>query len=257
MIWGDVNVNVRKADLPGPSRLNLILYNRVGRLVARQTVSPHGRYRFTNLPAGEYELAIEVENGEVTRIHFDLNGSPDSDFRQDLQFEWKTKPSHAKSTPGIISAADAYSRSSANNALFQKAEEATDKKKYDDAASYLKQIVEKHITKEMDIDGNKKMDWFFDEWVYGMEMPNYRFDYQLSADGNLSGKITQSNVSNKFVMRVPVYVDFGKGWQRIGAATVVGNSSVELNNVKLPKGAKRASVCALNDVLAASIQNSK
>ncbi len=142
MIWGDVNVNVRKADLPGPSRLNLILYNRVGRLVARQTVSPHGRYRFTNLPAGEYELAIEVENGEVTRIHFDLNGSPDSDFRQDLQFEWKTKPSRAKSTPGIISAADAYSRSSANNEFFKKAEEATDKKKYDDAASCLKQIVE-------------------------------------------------------------------------------------------------------------------
>jgi hypothetical protein len=32
---------------------------------------------------------------------------------------------------------------------------------------------------------------------------------------------------------------------------------VDLNNVKLPKGAKRASICALNDVLAASIQNSK
>jgi len=53
-------------------------------------------------------------------------------------------------------------------------------------------------------------------------------------------------------MRVPVYVDFGKGWQRIGAATVSGNSSVDLNNVKLPKGAKRASICALNDVLASS-----
>lgn len=121
----------------------------------------------------------------------------------------------------------------------------------------LKQIVEKHITKEMDIDGNKKMDWFFDEWVYGTEMPSYRFDYQINGDGSLSGKITQSNVSDKFVMRVPVYVDFGKGWQRIGAATVGGNSSVDLNNVKLPKGAKRASICALSDVLAANIQNSK
>ena len=121
----------------------------------------------------------------------------------------------------------------------------------------LKQIVEKHITKEMDIDGNKKMDWFFDEWVYGTEMPSYRFDYQINADGSLSGKITQSNVSDKFVMRVPVYVDFGKGWQRIGAATVGGNSAVDLNNVKLPKGAKRATICALSDVLAANIQNSK
>jgi hypothetical protein len=120
----------------------------------------------------------------------------------------------------------------------------------------LKQIVEKHITKEMDLDGNKKLDWFFDEWVYGMEMPAYRFEYQLNGDA-LSGKIIQSNVTDKFVMRVPVYVDFGKGWQRIGAATVSGNSSVDLNNVKLPKGAKRASICALNDVLASSIQNSK
>ncbi len=142
MIWGDVNVNVRTADQPGPSRLNLILYNRVGSIVARQTVTTHGRYRFTNLTAGEYELAIEVENGEVTRIHFDVNGSPGSDFRQDLQFEWKPKPSHSKSMLGTISAADAYSRSSANNALFQKAEEATDKKKYDQAASFLKQIVD-------------------------------------------------------------------------------------------------------------------
>jgi hypothetical protein len=101
------------------------------------------------------------------------------------------------------------------------------------------------------------MDWFFDEWVYGTEMPSYRFDYQINGDGSLSGKITQSNVSDKFVMRVPVYVDFGKGWQRIGAATVGGNSAVDLNNVKLPKGAKRASICALSDVLAANIQNSK
>jgi len=121
----------------------------------------------------------------------------------------------------------------------------------------LKRAVEKHITKEMDIDGNRKMDWFFDQWVYGTEMPSYRFDYKINADGSFSGKITQSNVSDKFVMRVPVYVDFGKGWARIGAATLSGSSSVDLNNLKLPKGAKRATICALNDVLAASIQSGK
>jgi len=142
MIWGDVNVDVSKADLPGPLSLNLLLYNRADRLVARQTVTTHGRYRFTNLTAGEYDLAIEVETGEVTRIHFNVHGSPGSDFRQDLRFEWKPSPSHAKSTPGTVSAADAYSRSSVNQALFQKAEGATNKKKYDQAVSFLKQIVE-------------------------------------------------------------------------------------------------------------------
>jgi tetratricopeptide (TPR) repeat protein len=142
MIWGDVNVDVSKADVPGPARLYLILYNRLGLIVARQAVTPHGRYRFTNLTAGEYDLAVEVETGEITRFHFNLSGSPGSDYRQDLQFEWKTRPSHAKSKPGIISAADAYSRSPANQALFERAEEATDKKKYDQAASFLKQIVD-------------------------------------------------------------------------------------------------------------------
>lgn len=143
MIWGDVNVHVSRAeDLPGPTRLNLMLYNRTGRLVARQTVTPHGRYRFTNLTAGEYDLAIEVENSEVTRIHFNANGSPGADYRQDLQFEWKSRSSNARSKPGTISAANAYSRSSVNEALFKKAEEAADKKKYDQAAAFLKQIVE-------------------------------------------------------------------------------------------------------------------
>lgn len=145
MIWGDVNLRVSKADLPGPSHLTLFLYNRAGRLIARQTVNPHGRYRFTNLSGGEYELAIEDENGEITRIHFSLGGQLGSDFRQDLQFEWKSKTPPAKSIPGTISAADAYSRSSANQALFQKAEKATDKKNYDQAVLFLNQIVENDL----------------------------------------------------------------------------------------------------------------
>lgn len=58
-------------------------------------------------------------------------------------------------------------------------------------------------------------------------------------------------------MLVPVYVDFGKGWIRIGAATIVGNSTVDLNNIKLAQAAKRAIICAQADVLALNIQNEK
>ena len=141
MIWGDVNLRVKAEDQPGPSRLNLILYNRAGRVVGRQTVTPHGRYRFTNLSPGEYELAIEAENGEITRIQFNLNGSAGSDYRQDLHFEWKNKSSRVRTKPGTISASDVYSRSSGNQELFQKAEEALDKKKYEQAVSFLTQIV--------------------------------------------------------------------------------------------------------------------
>jgi hypothetical protein len=121
----------------------------------------------------------------------------------------------------------------------------------------FKRIVEKHMTPQMNLDGTGRMDWFFNEWVYGIEMPSYRFEYQLGSGDSLSGRITQSGVSENFKMLVPVYVDLGKGWIRIGAATIIGNSSVDLSNIKLPQTAKRATICALNDVLALNIQNAK
>lgn len=121
----------------------------------------------------------------------------------------------------------------------------------------FKGIVEKHITPSMDLDHNGKMDWFFNEYVYGIEMPSYRLEYQVNSDNSISGKITQSDVSNNFAMLVPLYVDFGKGWVRLGAATLIGNSSVDIANLKLPAAPKKVAICALNDVLAASIQNGK
>jgi len=118
----------------------------------------------------------------------------------------------------------------------------------------LKRTVEKHMTRQMDLDGNGRMDWFFNEWVYGIEIPSYQFEYQL--DGQmLSGRITQSGVSDNFKMLVPVYVNVAKGWARIGFATIIGNSSVELKNIKLPEPAKHVAICEFNDVLALKIQN--
>jgi len=32
----------------------------------------------------------------------------------------------------------------------------------------------------MNIQGNGRLDWFFDEWVYGTQVPRYHFEYQLS-----------------------------------------------------------------------------
>jgi hypothetical protein len=121
----------------------------------------------------------------------------------------------------------------------------------------FKAIVEKHMTKEMDVTKNRKMDWFFNEWVYGTEVPAYKLEYNVSQDGMLNGKVTQSGVSDNFVMLVPLYADLGKGWARLGAATIVGNSTVEIKNLKLPAVPKRLAVCALNDVLATSIENTK
>jgi len=119
----------------------------------------------------------------------------------------------------------------------------------------FKRMVEKHMTKEMDLDGNQRLDWFFNEWVYGTEIPSYRFEYQLSDDGkSLSGRLTQSGVSDNFKMLIPLYLDFGNGWVKIGNAHVTGSKSIDFNNIKLAQGAKRASICAMDDVLALSVQ---
>jgi hypothetical protein len=131
----------------------------------------------------------------------------------------------------------------------------------------MKDFIQAHFNQDVSTEDFKQgvekgmggnMDWFFNEWVYGTEMPSYRFDYQLSDGGTtLNGKVTQSGVSDSFKMLVPVYVDHGKGWIKVGAAMMTGNTSIDLKNVKLPQAANRAAVCALDDVLALSIQNSK
>ena len=126
---------------------------------------------------------------------------------------------------------------------------------HDVSTEDFKRIVEKHMSKDMDLDGNQRQDWFFNEWVYGTEIPSYKFEYQLSPDDSaISWRITQSGVSDNFKMLVPIYLDFGKGFTRIGSVTLRGNASVELKDLKMPQPIKRAAICAMDDVLALSIQ---
>jgi hypothetical protein len=118
----------------------------------------------------------------------------------------------------------------------------------------FKYIVEKHMKPSMDLDGNKRMDWFFAEWVYGTELPSYSLEYSMGKgeDGKpvLNGKLTQSGVSEAFRMRVPVYVKSGDKTIRIGAVGVPGNRTVEFR-AALPPNAKKALLNANYDVLCA------
>src|SRR4030095_7937521 len=90
-LWGEVKVKDSAACVKKPLSLTSVLYNLAGIVVGRQTVPSGGRYRFNNMRAGEYDLAIEVETSEIARVHVMLGGMPGSDFRQDLEFEWKAE----------------------------------------------------------------------------------------------------------------------------------------------------------------------
>lgn len=114
-------------------------------------------------------------------------------------------------------------------------------------------MVEKHMTPQMDLDGNHKMDWFFSEWVYDTELPRYKLQYSLipESDGKvvLKGSITQSEVSERFKMVVPVYLDFDGKIVRLGTIPVIGSGTKEFQ-VRLPQKPKRVLLNAYNDVLA-------
>ncbi len=93
----------------------------------------------------------------------------------------------------------------------------------------FKAVVEKHMTKKMDLQQNGRLDWFFDEWVYGTQVPRYHFQYDLQP-GDKGGckvrvEITQSEVDQNFAMFVPVFADFGQGWVRLGQLALAGNST--------------------------------
>jgi aminopeptidase N len=106
-------------------------------------------------------------------------------------------------------------------------------------------IVEKHM--------GEPMDWFFNEYVYGTEIPTYDFQYTIKpAPGGksiLQCSLTQSRVSDQFQMRVPVYLAMGKGIQRRGFIHVKGSTTVP---VEIPLSARpdRISIDEYHDVLA-------
>jgi hypothetical protein len=120
----------------------------------------------------------------------------------------------------------------------------------------FKQAVERHMTREMNVMGNGRMDWFFDAYVYGTEMPSYRLEYSVSGN-SVTGRVTQSGVTDNFHMIVPIYADFGKGWQRLGAATMHGNQTTDLGPLNLPQPPKRLAIAAFKDILALNIENKK
>jgi hypothetical protein len=101
------------------------------------------------------------------------------------------------------------------------------------------------------------MDWFFNEYVYGTQLPAYHFESSFSPDASgdqvFSFKLTQSSVDDKFRMLVPIYFELpdGKvtflGRARMSGATTV-QQKVPLKNIKAAP--KRAVINYNDDVLA-------
>jgi hypothetical protein len=87
--------------------------------------------------------------------------------------------------------------------------------------------VAKYTPPELDLEHNHRLDWFFDDWVYGTGIPDYKLTATTRRIGPnnyvTQGTIEQSDVPNDFQMTVPVVATYGTEKKvTLGLVTVTG-----------------------------------
>ncbi len=119
----------------------------------------------------------------------------------------------------------------------------------------FKSIVEKHMTSQMDLEHNHRMDWFFREYVYGTDLPAYHFESDVNTSGgntSLHFKLIQSGVPQDFINAVPLYLELANGQLlKLGSIAVTGQATVDQTVAlpHLPSPVKGAVINHFYDVL--------
>jgi aminopeptidase N len=120
----------------------------------------------------------------------------------------------------------------------------------------FKAIAEKYATKDMNLAGDGRLDYFFDQWVHGTEIPTLSSSLEATELGGgkyrIAGMVTQAGVSPAFRTRVPIYLDFGNDRiVRLGSVVVSGTATTKVQaEVALPQRPRRVFINAFHDVLA-------
>jgi Tfp pilus assembly protein PilF len=117
VVYGDFKIDASKTQEKVPSLFYVVLTTHRAGTSERRPVSPGGRFRFVNVPNGEYDLIVELEGREVTRLRIIVQPPMPTDFRYDIELEWRETISNNK--PATVSAL--YPRSAAQQRLFDQA----------------------------------------------------------------------------------------------------------------------------------------
>src|SRR5262245_37049260 len=91
-LYGDLTVDEGQA--PGdakPRVFFVVLYTAYGQALGREPCNPNGRYRFSNVLNGEYDLVVEVDGQEAVRVRINVIDPRKTDIRRDLSLEWRAK----------------------------------------------------------------------------------------------------------------------------------------------------------------------
>jgi hypothetical protein len=109
----------------------------------------------------------------------------------------------------------------------------------------FRQVAEKHVGADLS--------WFFDQWIYGTEIPTYRVAYRSDPAENgqyrVRLKVQQENVGEDFQMYVPVTVELGN--DRVARVRVkVRGPASEIDLPLMPSKPKAVRFNDLDGVLA-------
>jgi hypothetical protein len=86
--------------------------------------------------------------------------------------------------------------------------------------------VEQHMTPAMDLEGTRRMDWFFDQWVRGTDLPRYTVKFEVKPRGDaflVTGRLEQLGTEDAFTAPVPLYaVRMAGKPERLGVVVTTG-----------------------------------
>jgi aminopeptidase N len=84
----------------------------------------------------------------------------------------------------------------------------------------FKAMIEKHMTASMDVSGDRKVDWFFNQYVYGTGAAQYSFhaalDYTADGKTHFKAELTRSGVPDTWKDVVPIYAHMGDKTVKMG-----------------------------------------
>ena len=114
---------------------------------------------------------------------------------------------------------------------------------------------EKYMTRASDLERNRKLDWFFADWVFGAGIPTYKLHVTTRrlASGKfvLEGTIDQSDVPPDFEMLVPVVAMYGKERKATLGRVAVSESG---GHFRFTTSAKPTRVAIDEDEILASVR---
>lgn len=130
VLYGDLKIE----GTPMEGTFQVILYAGVNQM-AQTTIGANGRYRFSGVPNGEYNLVVHYESQIVYKEWLRLAESQPTDVRKDIVLTAQVSGSDMR-PPGFT-----YARSAANQKLFDSAMAASEKKALGEAVKSLEEVV--------------------------------------------------------------------------------------------------------------------